>query len=183
MTIAEKKKIGLLCGITLLCGCLFFFLYHNILIVRFIKKPQKTTEQKHYKKKKIQIILWGNNAWNTEETEILWNVQYKNTLEHTINKWLTIMEEEGYMNKRVLLQSLALSANQQEAYLSFDQYPFDPQASTLEKYNWIKALLKTIHMLNTPLKTIYFLVHHKPLEDYSLDFSLPWPIRNCEEKK
>ena len=55
------------------------------------------------------------------------------------------MEEEGYMNKKVAVQSVALSANQQEAYVSFDQYPFDPQISTQEKYYWVEGILKTLH--------------------------------------
>ena len=80
------------------------------------------------------------------------------------------------MEKKVVVQTVLLSASDQVAYLSFDSGPLSEESSTFDKWMLIEGLFKTIRKNNVPLEQIQLLVHHQLMKDPHLDFSKPWPI-------
>jgi len=135
----------------------------------------QTVKQLRAHKKKVKLIFWHKKRWNNEVVEILKTDDAAYTLQNLVNSWLTLLDEEKIMKKKVTLQSALLSENK-EAYLSFDRNPFDETDMTYAKWMWIEGLLRTIKESGIPMQNINFLVHHQPMQDYHLDFSNPWPL-------
>lgn len=162
-----------LCG-----GILFFCLYQEWLIVHFSCGTAAPTHQitKGVEKKNIFFTFWKDGQWQQEEAEILWSESTAQTLLHIVNRWLSLADEEGVLSQKLLLQDAAISDSKNNAYLSFDRYPFEKESSTYEKYLVIEGLLKTIRQSGLKIVYIHLLVHHKPIQDYHLDFSHPWPV-------
>jgi hypothetical protein len=96
-------------------------------------------------------------------------------MQYLINAWLTLLDEENVMSKKVTLQSALMSAHG-HLYVSFDRNPFDENSPTYDTWMWIEGLLKTIRENEPSIQSVHFLVHHHPMEDNHLDFSNPWPI-------
>ncbi len=115
-------------------------------------------------------------ALMNEETELIWSDDLAKTIELLINSWLSLLDEEEIIEKRITVQSVALCPRQQEAYLYFDRYPFNKEESTFEKCIFLEGLLKTIRHNDIKIQLVRFLVHHEPMQDYHLDFSNSWPI-------
>jgi len=175
----EKKYfLGILIS-SFMLGGLFFLLYHGWLIIRY---PSYKTEAKQClrnmksSKRKIVLEYWHKKKWNKEKIDLLWTGDKSKNIQYLINSWLTLLDEEDAMKKKISLQAVLLSASGNKAYLSFDRNPFSKGCSTFEKLMWIESLLKTLRENEIQLQSIYFLVHHQIMEDYHLDFSNPWPI-------
>ena len=105
-------------------GLIFCAYYYEWLIVRI---PTINTEQFHPSphqicKKKVMFYYWHHEAWHHEETELIWSDDLAKTIELLLNTWLSLLDEEGVVEKRITVQSVALCPRQQEAYLSFDRY-------------------------------------------------------------
>ena len=162
----------------IIIGAIFFAYYVEWIIVRI---PIINTEQFHSSpqqicKKKVALHYWHNEAWHHEETELIWSDDLAKTIELLINSWLSLLDEEEIIEKRITVQSVALCPRQQEAYLYFDRYPFNKEESTFEKCIFLEGLLKTIRHNDIKIQLVRFLVHHEPMQDYHLDFSNSWPI-------
>ena len=171
-----KRFFPVLLALSFASGGLFFLLYHEWLIICFntgIRTAQE--EAAPIQKKMVRLHFFNNSRWNSEETEILWSTDLAQNILFLSNRWLSLLEEEGLSEKKIAVQSAALSTTGQ-LYLSFDQHPFEPEHTTQQKYLFIEGLLKTIRENGIKLSGIYFLVHHKPLTDYHLDFSTAWPL-------
>jgi len=125
-------------------------------------------------KKRIKFFYWNNNAWCTEESNLIWSPQNEENILYVINNLLTLMHEEEILQKKISIESVMLSPTGQEAFISFERNPFRKEASTFEKWKIIESILKTIGENKIPIQSIRFLVRHKPLEDYHLDFSKSW---------
>lgn len=169
-------------------GTLFFFIHHQIIIVRnpfFVHQLQE--EEKVIHKKMIPLFLWQNNAWHDDYREIIWPTIVVDRLKLLIKTWLVYAHEEQLLKRKIFLQGIALSPTHQDAYISFDRTIFDKQASIFEKTMVIESLLKTIRENEPSLYNIYFLVNHQPLNDAHLDFLHAWPIQgfinNAQENK
>ncbi|MCK5632771.1 hypothetical protein KAH94_03415 [bacterium] len=159
-------------------GFLYFASNHGWLIMRFPSyksEIQQTQKNLRAHKKKVKLIFWHNKKWNHETVEILATNDDAQTTAHLINNWLTLLDEENIMTKKVTLQSALISQNRQ-LYLSFDRNPFDEQSSTYKKTKWTQGLLKTVLQSAISVQSIQFLVHHQTMNDYHLDFTNPWPI-------
>lgn len=159
-------------------GLLYFMHNQGWLIVRF---PSYKTEIQQIAnglrthKKRVRLIFWHNKKWYTEQVDILQTEDNAQTVQHLINSWLTLLDEETIMGKKVTLQSALISPNGL-LYLSFDRNPFNEKNSTHTKWMWVEGLLKTMRENNISLQNIRFLVHHQTMQDGHLDFSNPWPI-------
>jgi len=159
-------------------GMLFLAYNRGWIILRFPSyrhEVTQTAQNLRAHKKKVKLAFWHNKRWHSEAVEILQTEDEAHTLQHLINSWLTLLDEDKIMEKKVTLQSALLSPNK-EAYLSFDRNPFDEKNTTYEKWMWIEGLLKTIKQAGIQTQSIHFLVHHQPMQDYHLDFSNPWPL-------
>ena len=127
-------------------------------------------------------MYWHNGAWQTEHQELIWGSNTEKNCLYLINTWLTLLDEEGIMEKRVTLQTALLSPSGQEIYLSFDRSPFQPEDSTFAKWMWIEGLLKTLRENEVKLTNVQILVHHQPINDQHLDFTNPWPLQGFAQK-
>ncbi len=171
-----------LCGTVLSIVCsVVYFAYNNQMII--IKNPfyirhEKSDVIEHImpQQKGIKHFFWHQDAWRQENVDILWSTQKVHALSSLITSWLTILDEEKINTKKISLQSIAISSNQQEVFFSFDRNPFNKQQSTFEKLLWIEGLMKSIRESGIKIQSIRFLVHHQPLTDTHLDFSNSWPI-------
>lgn len=163
----------------LLAGGIMVAIHYDWLILRLPNKNlalKKTNVTGTIQRKKVSLSFWKNHKWHRENSDILVSDDLATTLEHLINAWLAILDEEQVMDKKVALQAVLLT-QADHAYISFDRSPFTKEAPTWDKLVWIEGLLKTIRENWGKIRQIQFLVHHKPLQDYHLDFSNPWPIQ------
>lgn len=159
-------------------GILFYTYQHHILIIRYPSYQHEVNQFYHQRiisKKPITLYYWHTNQWHKERIELIWHDDLMRNLHYLINSWLTFLDDENIMQKKVNLQTVLLSENKQTAYLSFDRNPLNKEESTWGKWHFIEGLLKTVCDNELPIKYIQFLVHHQPMHDLHLDFINPWP--------
>lgn len=170
---------------SLLFALFFYALNNNIIIFRspFTQNLESTLFQNRLiTKKTIPLWYWHNERWNKEETEIIWDQDEAKTVQHILNAWLTMLDEEAITPQKISLQSVAITVSGNEAVLSFDQSLFNQESPILQKLYIIESLLKTLRATSIKLKSIYILAQHKTVDDAHLDFSKPWPLSGYLEK-
>ena len=173
-TLLDKKWYLLLSSLALVGGLLFYGLYNDLILIRLPSQgstPFTTITQR----KPVKLIYWNNRAFVSEEKEILFS-SITETLTNLIKTWLSLLEEEGLMLKKVSVQSVKIDESGRELYLSFDRNPLPKEHSTYQKLQWLEGLLRTIKESGLPITSVRFLVYAKPLNDHHLDFSQPWPV-------
>ncbi|MFT6765501.1 MAG: hypothetical protein ACJAZS_000379 [Alteromonas naphthalenivorans] len=165
---------------TTFCSGIIFFMVHNQWLIIHINTGKSALGNKTLaiEKKSLRLHFWHEDSWHHEDTEILWSQDNAKNILYSTNRWLSLLDEEAVHSKKVTLQSVTLSSSGTIAYISFDRYPFEPESSTYDKYMFIEGLLKTLREQPMPITHLYFLVHHKFLDDYHLDFSHPWPLKS-----
>lgn len=173
-----KKNSKVLWGSSFFVGILFFCFYQEWIMVyiSFGTQPLITLSESSTQKKSIALSFWKENKWQREEIEILWSSDTSQTLSYITNRWFSLLDEEEILDKKVVVQNVSLSQSGNQAYLSFDRYPFNRESSAFEKSMVIEGLLKTLKESGIKVLYFYFLVHHKPIQDYHLDFIHPWPL-------
>jgi hypothetical protein len=169
--------------ISCLAGILFYSLKTEMLIVRW---PHKKHEKQLLaecarERKMVTLFYWLNDSWQTEKMSLIWDTQTSENIRTITNQWIALMGEEKLLKKSFRVESVLLSANEKEAYLSFNRSPFEKQRSAYEKWIFIESLLKTIRENKSSITHIHLLVHHEPLIDNDLDFSNAWPIEGFLE--
>ncbi|MFA6066758.1 MAG: N-acetylmuramoyl-L-alanine amidase [Candidatus Babeliaceae bacterium] len=166
----------LLSACMLMCGMIFFAYMHDIIIINlFYYKPRVIScGQSH--KKIVTITYYGPMGSVQEKKEIIWSNNKIDNVQYLVTSWLTLLEQENIVSKKISLQSCALSVSEQDAFISFDRSFFAKQSSVRDKLMLIESLLQTIRDNEINLQGIYFLSHHQPLNDKHLDFSKPWPL-------
>jgi len=107
---------------------------------------------------------------------MLWTGDKATNIQYLLQSWLSLLDEEQAMKKKVSIQAVLLASSDTQAYLSFDRNPFGQDDSTYDKLMWLEGLLKTLRENEIKLQGVYFLVHHQTMDDYHLDFSNPWPM-------
>ena len=176
-----KPKIYAYTSLTLLLFGFVFFLYQESWIILFI--PYQTSRQTNkiaptHTNKEIVLWLWNNTtqSFQKETTEILYSNDINQNIKLILNSWFLLLEEEGFTDKQINVQTVALCAHDTDAFISLNQYPFDEQASTHQKLMVIQSLLKTLKDNQIPILSIRLLIHHQPLIDEHLNFDISWPI-------
>ncbi len=169
------KKISITCIITCIGGALLFAYQYEWIIIRL---PQSThiPEQQTKIKRIAQLHYWQDHRWHTETEELIWSGQTMQTIHQLVTNWLSLLDAEQITPKKITLQSTSIAPNNQDVYISFDRNPFAKEWSIHTKLMLIEGLLKTIRSNNIEISHISFLIHHQPLQDPHLDFSVPWPI-------
>ena len=175
------KKTILFSTIIFLCligGIILYSVTNDWIIFHFPGFVTSYFEQQKtgVHRKIITLTFWNNNRWESETTQMIWTDKTEYNTKNLTNNWLSLLDEEGIIKKKVTVQSTALSKTKNECYLSFDQTPFAKEDSTFKKLMLTEGLLKTLKENDIPLQSIHFLVHHKILNDNHLDFTNPWPI-------
>ena len=153
-----------------------FAFHYEWIIIRIPQSIDARQNQQMKTKQKVQLSYWHDQRWHTEAEELIWSNDTVENLHSIITSWLTTIDAEQLVPKKVTLQTATIAPNNQDAYLSFDRNPLPKEWSTFSKWMLIEGLLKTIRENNIPIHHISFLVHHQPLHDTHLDFSNPWPI-------
>jgi hypothetical protein len=157
-------------------GILFFCTYHEWLIISW-HRPYNHKETTSFVNKKT-IALWRekNNTWIQESVQILWSKNQPETFKNLTNAWLSWLEDEHVLSKKILVESVLFSPSGYEVYVSFDHNPFDKHWSIHQKESFISALIKTYKKNECTASYLYVLVHHEILKDSHLDFSEPWNV-------
>lgn len=133
-------------------------------------------------KKRVTLWYWHNDAWHHEQTDIIWSNESQQNLNHLLTSWLTMVDEEHIVDKKISLQSTLVAPSTSDVYFSFDRSPFNQEDSTYTKLMLIEGILKTIAGNDIKINRVHFLVHHAPLIDQHLDFSAGWPLKGFIEK-
>ncbi|MFC1845679.1 hypothetical protein ACFLX2_00970 [Candidatus Dependentiae bacterium] len=180
----KSINLILLSLLSLIVGALYLALSQGWILFHYPSyktQTEQTSANLRAEKKQVKLIFWHQNKWQSESVEILVTQDPAQTLQHLVNNWLSLLDEEQLMKKKVTLQSALIRSDNRtssidEAYLSFDRNPFDEKSSTHEKWMWIESLLKTIRENGIALQSVRFLVHHQIMQDNHLDFSNPWAL-------
>lgn len=160
----------------LLIGMLFYGIYNDLILIRLPFAHLSAPLHSQANRKAVNLTYWNGTKWVIEEKEVLFSAQASRTLQDLVTSWLSLLEEDRRMPKKISLQSAMIDRTGTEAFISFDRNPLAKEQSTFDKLLWIEGLLGTIRTSGLPLQTIRLLVNAKPLTDIHLDFSHSWPI-------
>lgn len=164
----------------LITGILFFLFYRDILIVKFFWNKKNTailsdSRESFYARKEVKLFYFKNDSIQFEVKKLVWFNKKQDILKHLVNSWLSFLQEERIIKKKINLDSVSLDKTGQLVYLSFDKPLFETDWSVFNKWSFIESLLKTIRESGIKINEIYFLVNHKKMQDDHLDFSFAWP--------
>lgn len=135
-------------------------------------------------KKEVTLFLYVNNQQKKEKDKIMWGTLITSNGACLINRWLSFAADEGITKTRISLQSVIVDQSEKHLFISLEQSLFDNEMSTHEKLLIIEGLLKTIREVMPDVQDVYICVQYQPLNDYHLNFSVPWPLGGfLEEKK
>lgn len=153
---------------------LLLFAYQNEYII--IAKPQSYNPLK----KRMQIAkvtLEADSSFGCEEKEVALCGDLQTDLQALLNCYLSWLTQER-SRKKVCVETTMLTPSEQTLFISFDRKPFGKQDSIAQKILFIQSLCSIIRQHTSSIRSIYFLLHHKPLHDPHLDFNRSWDI-NC----
>lgn len=176
----NNRRYILLCLFAMFTAFIYFSYNQQWVIIRMPSltlASQVLEKNTSVSKKTIKRIFWKHNHWNSEESELLWSSESAENIKQLISSWLKVLDEEKILEKRISIQTVVMCSSAQQVFISFDRNPFDKKQSTYEKLLFIEGMLKTLRENGIKISWIQLLVHHKPLIDYHLDFSNPWPIQ------
>jgi hypothetical protein len=159
-------------------GMLFFCLYQEWLVISWHRPCGHQEATSPLTQRTIQVGRKKNNEWIPESVQILWSDDPQQTLKTITNAWLSWLEDEQILQRKITVESVLFSPSGYEAYISFDHNPFEKYWSTHQKESFITDLIKNYKENGCSASSLYFLVHHEPLEDNYLDFNEPWPLVN-----
>jgi len=171
-----QQLYALLISISLVSALIVCGLYNKWIIIQLPNHTTYDTSQHSIiYKKEITLHYYHRDTWKHETQERLWSENSADNIMELINAWLILLDEEHIITTKTMLQSVLLSESA-VAYLSFDHHILNKQDSLFNKWMVIEGLLKTLYLNDIHITSIQFLVHHQPLQDAQLDFSLPWPL-------
>lgn len=170
----EKNFYYILSGSIFIFSILFYLFYSETIIIYWNRGGYNTQKIDLMDKKKCALYYWANNNWVKEDVDVIWGTNKIKSITNLIESWLNLLEEENISDKKIGLQSISLD-HSNSLYINFAQPIFKKNLSTYAKLLWVQGLLKTLQA-NTQIKTVQFLLRHRPLSDRHLDFSKPWPV-------
>lgn len=142
--------------------------YHTNIII--CKKNMQHAQQK------LQLYYWNRHAWQTESIIAPVYHDTGEMLHYLMNHWLILLEQEHLLHKKITVETVLVSSDNQIAYVSFDHNPFNKEETTYHKWMFIESILKTIRENNSSIRSVLFLLNHQQLYDAHLDFTNPWPV-------
>lgn len=175
-TAMTPKHTALLCSISLFCAGILFAFWQEWLIVRIPQRFSSTEQTLPVTKREVALWYWQQNRMHSEQTQLLWSPNVSDTIAQLMSASLVVFEEAGLLDKKTVVQSVALTSDGLTALISFDRAPLKKQASVYTKWMTIEALLKTLKSSGIKIQHVQFLTHHQPMQDAHLDFSHAWPV-------
>jgi hypothetical protein len=182
MELMKKKWLLAAC---IIAGIALYAFIHEWIIIRnplHLLNNKSDFPLASITKKRVTLWYWHNDAWHHEQTDLIWSNEIQHNLNYLITSWLTMIDEEHIIDKKIALQSVLVTSSTSDVYFSFDRSPFNQEDSTHAKLMLIEGILKTIASNEIKVNRVHFLVHHAPLIDPHLDFSVGWPIQGFIEK-
>ena len=177
----NKMIIGISAA-SALCAIFVALWYKDVIVFRFSSHSLSQSQVQSHYKKLCRITFSRRGQWAHESVELMLNESRADTIARIANAWLNLLDQEGIIKKRVLIESVLMSADQKYAYVSFDRNLFDKSLAAYQKLLLLEGLLKTWRENGVVLQGIYFQAHHQPLQDYHLDFSNAWPLLGFLQK-
>jgi len=136
---------------------------------------ESESEDQRLQHETVSIFFFKHNQWHTEKINCIWSYDAAQNVKNITNNWLTLLEDEKIIDKDIQVVSSIISPAK-ELFLSLNKDPFIKQDSTYTKFMIIEGFLKTIHTNKIPVQSVRFLIHHQPLIDDHLNFSISWPV-------
>jgi len=127
-------------------------------------------------KKAVKIWHFKQNKLIFEPQQIIWDEQNitLNTM-RLVNAYLHLLYEENGIDKKIQVQAVTGNPTGNELCINFSHELFQEEQPIYTKWMLIEGLLQTVREQIPTLKTLFFLVNHRPMQDHHLDFSRPWP--------
>jgi hypothetical protein len=173
---SEFSKYLILSAIMVLGGMLFYGFYNKLIIIRLPLKGGAPLAHRQAHKKQTRIWYWDGEHLVHDDKKLIFSEDTQVTLTNLVASWLSLLDEEQLLSKKVVLQSVMLDPQNTTAYISFDQSPFKKSDSTYTKLMAIEGLLRTMRESKISLTKVQLLGDHTPLADAHLDFSHPWTL-------
>jgi hypothetical protein len=178
--IQKSSRFTIISIFCLTAGILMFLIQKNWIVVYWnfgtVEGDAPLQKKDVSTRKKVTIYFWKDEKFKHEDTVIIWSSGNSNeNLKHLINAWLSTQLDEKIFTKKIDLEYVAVSAQDQEAFISLNQCFDWDEWSIFEKYKLIESLLKTINNAASEIRYISLLVNNKTLEDVHLSFLQPWP--------
>lgn len=162
---------------TLGIGMLFYGLYNKLIIIQLpTHRKSPALEQRNAQAKPLRLWYWNGEQFAKEDKELIYTGNVQDTLADLVSRWLSLLEEEHTLSKKVTVQSVLLDLHNTTAFISFTRNPLKKELSTHDKIMFFEALLKTLRESDIQLKKVQFLANHKPIQDLHLDFDRAWSI-------
>ena len=183
LPIFSKHKYPIL--ISLACfflGMTVLLVKRSWLIVHWVpgyarSEASVSSSSKHIvHRKDVTLYYWKDGKVKKEIDSCICGAGKAEDIKLVVGNWLSFLYEERVLGKRVGIQSVALSASEQEAFFSFDHVPFAREWSIRKKWQLLDGLCRTIAALDLEIQSVLFLVNHEHMNDDHLDFSQPWVV-------
>lgn len=170
------RYMAISCG-ALLAGMLFYGFYNKLIIIRL---PQRTYDARYDRRafrRSTRLTYYNGERLIDEDRELIYSADLQTTMQDLVAAWLTLLDEERLLSKKVGVQSVILDPHKNTAFISFTTNPFTRKQSTYEKLMFIEGLLRSLRASNIPLKKVQLLAGHTPIIDDHLDFSHAWTVQ------
>lgn len=156
------------------CGALWYAMHTEIIIFSFPAFAEYTLQQAD--KKQVTLFWRSEKELLQEHNECIWSKSTSQNISTVIATWLSYMQEEDLLDKRIKLETVALTPAANEACISFTHTLFEQQQNCIKKWYIVESLFATLKPLFPELKTIRLLVQCQPLYDEHIDCSVSLPI-------
>ncbi len=127
-------------------------------------------------KKNITLFWYNDHQKNEENADIIWTDQTHKNISAVVSAWLSLMQEEQRIEKRVKLETVAVTPAGTEAFLTFSHTLFNHDYAIIKKWQVLEGLFLTLNSLFSELVLLGILVNDKPLFDEHIDCSSSLPV-------
>jgi len=156
------------------CGAVWYAVHTEIIIFSIPAFAEYTLQQTD---KKILTLFWRTEKELLQESsECIWSKNTSQNMSTVISAWLSYMQNEGLLDKRIKLETLALTPAGNEAFVSFSHTLFDTLQNSIKKWYIVESLFETLRPQFPELKAIRLLVHGQPFYDEHIDCSVSLPL-------
>lgn len=160
--------------LTFIIGAIWYALQTEIIIFSIPAFAEYAFQQTD---KKTLLLFWRTEKEIIKESsECIWTKSASQNIKTVISSWLCSMQNEGLLDKRIKLETVALTPSCSEAFVSFSHTLFEAHMNSIKKWYVIESLFDTIRPLFKELKALRFLIHSQPLYDEHIDFSMSLPV-------
>src|SRR5690242_13474937 len=136
----KTKNLFIIASLSALVGIATYIYFNEWIIIRWPSVTGRTYDHTGVAHKKpCKLWYWSSNSWKADQTDLIWSDDVTHNCMYLLNSWLTFLDEERIMDRKVSLQTAIVSASGKELYLSFDRSPFNPQSTTHQKWMLIEG--------------------------------------------